>query len=127
MRVHSLHHAQITVPLDAEGEARSFYVDVMGLHEIPKPDALRGRGGFWLRAESDPVELHVGLEESPSGRTTKAHLAWRVVDLAGWRRRIEQAGCVVDQSIPIPGADRFEFRDPFGNRVELIEPHPSAD
>jgi hypothetical protein len=23
--------------------------------------------------------------------------------------------------VPIPGSERFEFRDPFGNRVELIE------
>jgi hypothetical protein len=25
--------------------------------------------------------------------------------------------------VPIPGYDRFEFRDPFGNRVEFIRPH----
>jgi hypothetical protein len=27
---------------------------------------------------------------------------------------------VID-SVPLPGHDRFEFRDPFGNRVEFIQ------
>jgi hypothetical protein len=30
------------------------------------------------------------------------------------------AGMEILDGIPIPGHDRFEFRDPFGNRVELI-------
>jgi hypothetical protein len=25
------------------------------------------------------------------------------------------------EGIPVPGFDRFEFRDPFGNRVELLQ------
>jgi len=31
------------------------------------------------------------------------------------------AGVEVLDGIPIPGYARLEFRDPFGNRVELIE------
>ena len=27
----------------------------------------------------------------------------------------------VEEQIPIPGYHRFEFRDPFGNRVEMIQ------
>ena len=30
-------------------------------------------------------------------------------------------GIEVVEGIPIPGYDRFEFRDPFGNRVEFME------
>ena len=26
------------------------------------------------------------------------------------------------ESVPIEGFERFEFRDPFGNRCEIIEP-----
>jgi Glyoxalase/Bleomycin resistance protein/Dioxygenase superfamily len=43
-----------------------------------------------------------------------------VNDLAGWRDRLARAGVVVEPGFPIPGYDRFEFRDPFGNRVEMI-------
>jgi hypothetical protein len=30
-------------------------------------------------------------------------------------------GIEVIDSLPLPGHDRFEFRDPFGNRVEFIQ------
>jgi hypothetical protein len=30
------------------------------------------------------------------------------------------------EGIPIPDYDRFEFRDPFGNRVELMEQRREA-
>jgi hypothetical protein len=32
------------------------------------------------------------------------------------------AGAQILESVPIPGYRRFEFRDPFGNRVEFIQP-----
>jgi hypothetical protein len=48
-------------------------------------------------------------------------VAYAVTDLAGWRARLAAAGIAILEGIPIPGYARFEFRDPFGNRVELIE------
>jgi hypothetical protein len=44
-----------------------------------------------------------------------------VSDLAGWKARLATEGIETREGIPIPGHDRFEFRDPFGNRVEFIE------
>jgi len=35
---------------------------------------------------------------------------------------LEAAGIHIGVSVPIPGFARFEFRDPFGNRVEIIQP-----
>ncbi len=56
------------------------------------------------------------------GRTaTKAHLAYAVTDLAWWRERLAREGVQALDAVPIPGYDRFEFRDPFGNRGEFIE------
>lgn len=117
--IHGLHHAQISIPCGAEQAGRAFYVGVLGLVEVPKPAALDGRGGFWLRAGGH--EVHVGTEDGVDRSRTKAHLAYRVTGLSAWRRRLEAEGIRVDESVPIPGFDRFEFRDPFGNRVELIE------
>ena len=114
-----LHHAQITVPRGAEAEARAFYCDVLGLAEIPKPDALAGRGGFWL--EAGDRQVHVGVEDGVDRRATKAHVAYEVRGLASWRDRLARAGVEVVDGEPVPGLDRFEFRDPFGNRVELVE------
>jgi catechol 2,3-dioxygenase-like lactoylglutathione lyase family enzyme len=111
---------QITVPKGREAEARAFYCDVMKFEEVEKPAALRGRGGFWLRVGDR--EVHVGTEEGVDRAATKAHVAYRVTDIAKWRERLEKAGVTILESAAIPGFERFEFRDPFGNRVELIQP-----
>lgn len=114
-----LHHAQITIPRGAEDQARAFYCDLLGLKEIPKPDTLAGRGGFWL-ALGD-IQIHVGTEDSVDRAKTKAHLAYQVHDLPAWQHKLEANGIEIGDSAPIPNHRRFEFRDPFGNRVELIE------
>jgi catechol 2,3-dioxygenase-like lactoylglutathione lyase family enzyme len=112
-------HVQITVPANALAEARTFYCGLLGLREIEKPAVLRERGGFWLQVGDRQV--HVATEEGVERLKTKAHVAYAVSDLAGWRSRLAAAGVLIVDGIPIPGRDRFEFRDPFGNRVELIE------
>lgn len=120
MKLERFHHAQITIPPDAEAEARAFYCGLLGLPEIEKPDSLKQRGGFWL--ELGEVQIHVGTEDGVNRTATKAHLAYEVDDVRAWRTRLREAGFQIGDSVPIPGYDRFEFRDPFGNRVELIQP-----
>jgi catechol 2,3-dioxygenase-like lactoylglutathione lyase family enzyme len=115
-----IHHVQITVPVGAADEARAFDRDLLGLPEIPKPESLRSRGGFWLRVGDR--DLHVGVEDGVDRSRSKAHVAYAVDDLEAWRSKLEAAGIAAIESIPIPGFDRFEFRDPFGNRVEMIQP-----
>jgi hypothetical protein len=51
-------------------------------------------------------------------------VAYAVRDLTAWRERLAAAGVQLLDGVPIPGYDRVEFRDPFGNRVELIEAVP---
>jgi catechol 2,3-dioxygenase-like lactoylglutathione lyase family enzyme len=119
-RIVGIDHVQITVPRGAEEEARRFYTGVLGLAEIPKPASLAGRGGLWLQAGDRP--LHIGVEEGIDRRSTKAHVAYRVEGLDAWRERLGGQGVEVLDSVPIPGYRRCELRDPFGNRVELIEP-----
>jgi catechol 2,3-dioxygenase-like lactoylglutathione lyase family enzyme len=119
MDIFGLHHAQICIPKGAEEEARRFYTGVLRLEEIPKPTSLDGRGGLWLRVGDG--EVHIGTEEDVDYKATKAHLAYAVTGLDQWRRRLSDHGVLVDKGIPIPGHRRFEFRDPFGNRVEFIE------
>jgi catechol 2,3-dioxygenase-like lactoylglutathione lyase family enzyme len=45
-----------------------------------------------------------------------------VDDLEAWRTRLLDSGVQLQEGVPIPGYRRFEFRDPFGNRVEMIAP-----
>jgi catechol 2,3-dioxygenase-like lactoylglutathione lyase family enzyme len=119
MKITSIHHVQITIPANMEKQAKLFYCDLLGLPEIPKPASLQNRGGFWLQVGDRQV--HVGTEPDVDRTATKAHIAYHVTDLSAWRSRLEAHGIQPLDSIPIPGFDRFEFRDPFGNRVEFIE------
>jgi catechol 2,3-dioxygenase-like lactoylglutathione lyase family enzyme len=114
-----LDHVQITVPTGQEAAAREFYCGVLGLPEIEKPAALKPRGGFWLAVGNR--ELHVGAEAGVNRSATKAHVAFAVDDLSFWRSKLSERGFVLEDGVPIPGCARFEFRDPFGNRVEMIE------
>jgi catechol 2,3-dioxygenase-like lactoylglutathione lyase family enzyme len=120
MIVRGLHHVQITIPPGAEDEGRAFYCGVLGLAEIPKPSTLERRGGFWLQVGDRHV--HVGTEDGVDRLHTRAHAAYEVDDLEGWKARLQAHGIEILDSVPIPGYERFEFRDPFGNRVELIQP-----
>jgi catechol 2,3-dioxygenase-like lactoylglutathione lyase family enzyme len=114
-----LDHVQITVPRDAERAARAFYCGLLGLAELEKPAPLKPRGGFWLAVGDRQV--HVGVEDGVDRAATKAHVAYSVDDLDAWREKLSVAGICVNESVPIDGVRRFEFRDPFGNRVEMAE------
>jgi catechol 2,3-dioxygenase-like lactoylglutathione lyase family enzyme len=115
----AVHHVQITVAPADVARARAFYCGLLGLREIEKPDILKARGGFWLALGE--CQLHVGIEEGVERGATKAHVAYRVVDIGSWRTRLTAAGLELLDGPSIPGYDRFEFRDPFGNRLEMIE------
>ena len=119
MKLLSVDHAQITIPTGTEGAARSFYCRVLGFEEIAKPEVLQGRGGFWL--ELGGFQIHVGTEDGFDRTATKTHVAYRVEGLAGWREKLKMHDIEVFEGIQIPDFQRFEFRDPFGNRVEFLE------
>ena len=119
MRIHRLHHAQLTIPPGSEDRARAFYCELLGLPETPKPASLAGRGGFWLQLGN--AQVHVGVEERSDRAATKAHVAYEVDGLESYRSRLEAAGHPCEDGVPIPGWSRFELRDPFGNRLELLE------
>ncbi len=120
-----INHVQITIPLNMEDTARDFYCRVLGLHELDKPEALAGRGGFWLQIGDQ--QIHVGTEDGFDRLTTKAHIAYEVDDVKFWHDRLKHADADIVDSVPIPGYERFEARDPFGNRIEFIQPLAEGD
>jgi catechol 2,3-dioxygenase-like lactoylglutathione lyase family enzyme len=117
--IEAVHHVQVSIPIGGEETARGFYRDLLGLKEIPKPETLAGRGGFWL--ELGQSQIHFGTEDGIDRAKSKAHVAYLVNDLDLWRRRLTEHSVDVIDGIPIPGYERFEFRDPFGNRIEFLE------
>jgi len=118
LRITCIDHVQITIPTGQEAEGRAFYCDFLGLTEIPKPASLQGRGGFWL--DGGNLALHVGVEPAWDRGQTKTHVAFAMADISVWRDRFADAGYPLIDPVPIPGRDRFETTDPFGNRIEFI-------
>jgi catechol 2,3-dioxygenase-like lactoylglutathione lyase family enzyme len=116
MSVTGIDHVQVAAPPGCEDEARAFYGGLLGLEELPKPKALRGRGGCWFRAGAQ--ELHVGVEE-PFTPARKAHPGLVVDDLDALAARLRDAGIEVAYYDKIPGVKRFYAADPFGNRLEF--------
>jgi catechol 2,3-dioxygenase-like lactoylglutathione lyase family enzyme len=103
-------HVQVAAPPGCEEEARAFYCGVLGLREVEKPEALRGRGGVWFE------QLHVGVEQD-FRPARKAHPALAVENLDALAARIGD----VEWDDAVPGVRRFYAIDPFGNRLEFLQ------
>ena len=116
MTVLGFDHVQLAAPRGGEEAARAFYGAVLGMEELPKPEAIRGRGGVWFRAGDQ--ELHIGVEE-PFSPTRKAHPGLVVGDLETIRSRLVEAGHEPEDNAAIEGVRRLFVYDPFGNRLEL--------
>jgi catechol 2,3-dioxygenase-like lactoylglutathione lyase family enzyme len=116
----ALDHVQVAAPAGCEAEARRFYGEVLGLVEVPKPAALRGRGGVWFALAG--AQLHVGVAE-PFSPARTAHPAFRLHDsgaLTALARRVEATGAPVAWDDALARVRRFFTEDPWGNRLELL-------
>ena len=118
-QVVALDHLQLAMPPAREAEARAFYGEILGLHELTKPANLAVRGGVWFQLGTQ--QLHLGVE-GDFRPAKKAHPAFLVRDLAGLRARLKQSGFEPYEDEPLQGYDRCYVADPFGNRLELMEP-----
>jgi catechol 2,3-dioxygenase-like lactoylglutathione lyase family enzyme len=119
MRVARLHHAQLAMPAGEEETARRLYGGLLGMEELPKPPELAERGGAWFRAGG--VELHLGVEDG-FRPARKAHPAILVDDLEVMAATLQAAGYAVTPDDLFPGHRRFYVADPFGNRLEFMQP-----
>jgi catechol 2,3-dioxygenase-like lactoylglutathione lyase family enzyme len=114
-----LHHIQLAIPSGGEPDCRVFWGEVLGLSELEKPPALAARGGCWFRGGG--LEVHLGVEPGfvPA---RKAHPGILVAELSALADRLSSAGVEVKWDGDFPGHHRFYAADPFGNRLEFLEP-----
>jgi catechol 2,3-dioxygenase-like lactoylglutathione lyase family enzyme len=115
----ALDHVQLAMPRGGEAQARGFYTGLLGLPETPKPANLAKRGGCWF--ESPTLRIHLGVEED-FRPARKAHPAIRVEGIAALRDHLEANGVPTRADEPLEGYERFYADDPFGNRIEFLEP-----
>ena len=116
----TLHHVNVTVPRPLEEAAKHFYGVVMGLQEVPKPEASRGRGGAWYQLGL--IQLHLSVEDLEGSPMSKRHVCYTVSNLAEAEQRFRNGGVeIFPDDIPTPGWSRFYVRDPGGNRLEIAQ------
>ncbi|MFL1901015.1 glyoxalase [Streptomyces tauricus] len=116
-------HVQLAAPPGAEPALRDYYVNALGMTEIPKPPALAARGGCWFRA--DGVHLHLGIDRD-FRPAKKAHPGLRVVGIEAYADRLAAHGALVVWDDLLPHHRRFYSKDPVGNRLEFLEPTPGS-
>lgn len=119
MPIVGLDHVQLAMPAGREDDARRFYSGLLGLPEIVKPPELAQRGGAWF--EHGRVKIHLGVE-ADFRPARKAHPGLLIDGLSELVARLRAAGYAVTDDEPLPGYARVYVSDPFGNRLELLEP-----
>ncbi len=123
MSIVGIEHVQLAMPPGREDDAQAFYEGLLGLPRVPKPPHLEVRGGCWFESDSgsSAVKIHLGVED-PFRPARKAHPALLVHDLAALVEQLRAAGVTVRDDESLEGYDRVYVDDPFGNRLELMEP-----
>lgn len=122
MRILAIDHVQLAMPAGEEDRARAFYQGILGLPEQPKPAKLAKRGGAWF--ERGSLKVHLGVE-TEFRAATKAHVGFLVDDVASLIARCNEAGYRVVGDEPLEGFVRIYIYDPFGNRLEFMQPNPA--
>ncbi len=97
--------------------SRRFYRDILGLKEIAKPRTF-DFSVLWFDLGNQ--QLHLLLKGRPDALSPR-HFALRVVDARQARAYFRSHGVDLQETTPIPGADRFFVADPDGNRIEVIQ------
>ena len=115
LQVTQIDHASVVIT-DVE-RSRRFYRDVLGLKEIRKP-----RTFDFVVLWFDLGNMHIHLLLQPKADSiSPRHFALRVADVAAARTYFAERGVPMQETTPIPGADRFFIHDPDGNRIEIIQ------
>ncbi|MDQ3668247.1 MAG: VOC family protein [Acidobacteriota bacterium] len=114
------HHVNVTVPRALEQAAKDFYCTSLGLEEVVKPEASRGRGGAWYQIGS--MQLHLSLADGTDEQSSTRHVCFVVEDLQRAQDYLASAGVeILPDPRPVPGTQRFYVRDPGDNLIEIAQ------
>ena len=116
MKLARVHHVSLNV--GDVGEAGRFYLEVLGLEQIERPDF--GFPGMWLQTGDTQIHL---IEEQGHQAPEGQHFAFQVADIESTIADLRDQGIEVTDPIDIPGAGTQAFlKDPSGNLIELNQP-----
>ena len=97
--------------------SRQFYTGILGFEEIAKPSTFNFNV-CWFRFGDEQLHL---IDADKADTISPRHFAVHVEDAKAARVHLKENDCAVEETTPIPGADRFFTHDPDGNRIEMIQ------
>jgi len=114
VRLKAVNHVTYNV-VDKE-KARKFWVDVLGVKQIPKQ--VDAEHIIWLQLPSGAM---VHIVETPEGPSTPSHHgAFEVEDIDAAAKVVQQKGIeTTDITTRNDGQRVFFLNDPEGNRIEI--------
>ena len=131
LKIRRINHFTLKALSGEQDKARRFYTKVLGLTEVPIPDALSGHYELlWFKLED--ILLHIEfvknyvihpIEYENEAVITPHHVALEVEDIDNVRLGFEQHKAPIIEAVTIPDRSRFYVLDPFGNFFEIIEFH----
>jgi catechol 2,3-dioxygenase-like lactoylglutathione lyase family enzyme len=96
--------------------SRKFYGGFLCLKEIAPPKTF-DFVVVWY--DLGGTYLHLLLKDKADSIGPR-HFCLHVSDISAARSHCLEAGIPIDETVEIPGADRFFIRDPDGNRIEVL-------
>ena len=114
LQIRSIDHCSVLIT-DVE-RSRTFYGGILGLREIARPKTFDFMVVWY---DLGNQHLHLLLKPQPDAISPR-HFALRVADAQSAREHFSRHGVPIQETVPIPGADRFFITDPDGNRIEII-------
>lgn len=118
MQFSQIQHCSVVVQdLD---RAAAFYRDILSLTEIEIPSTFKPAGlkVRWFVLGAQQIHTLLGAANQPDAQH---HMALQVDDAQAARAWMKEHSVEIQETILIPGADRFFIRDPFDNLIEIIE------
>jgi catechol 2,3-dioxygenase-like lactoylglutathione lyase family enzyme len=113
----------VAVPVKDQDRALRFYVDVLGLN-VRMDAPVAAIGGRWIEVAPGDADVSLALvpasDARPGGVETGIRLG--TLDAAALHQALSDHGAEVGDLLEWPGVPTmFEFRDPDGNTLVVVE------
>ncbi|WP_264214233.1 glyoxalase [Leisingera thetidis] len=102
---------------------RDFFIEVFGLVESTRPEAIRRIPGHWLCTGGEPIIHLIGSRGLGAGSGPEAwdHVGFRLTGYREFRARIEQLGIRYStMDLPELNERRLIFHAPCGQLIETV-------
>jgi len=117
MKITQLDHVAIHV---ADMEAsRAFYVDMLGLEELPRPDF--DFPGAWYAIGNHELHLIGDRNDEVHSHHRGTHFAVAVVDVEAVVAKLESCGIEYLRKLRPDGAKQIYIQDPDGHYMEFCQ------